>query len=291
MDGRARRIVVVGSKSICLRVLRTVLGVGAVVSGVITIDDGSDTRSRFADLVATAELNSIPVALAARRQDADEAWRELDPSLVIVAGWYWLIHPGLLEGRTVVGFHNSLLPRYRGGAPLVWAMIAGERQVGVSMFELDAGMDSGPLWGQAVVGVGPDDYVGDVLPRIEDASERLLGLRLPDLLAGEGRPVAQTGEPTYCAQRHSEDGRIDWTRPADRVRDFIRAQSSPYPGAFTERAGKRVTIWRADVGPAALGAPGHVIGGAIVCGDRRTIVPLATAIEKSDAGQVHTGAR
>lgn len=270
-------LTVLGSKSIGLSIAQEVRRIEPDAR-ILTFDDREDSRSRHDDLTALgARVLADP-----KHPDVGDA------ALVIVAGWYWLLGREALEDRRVVGIHNSLLPRYRGGSPLVWAMIRGDRQVGVSLFELVSGMDAGPIWGQTRLEVGPDEMVGNVLPRLEAAAIDLLRDALPTL-----RDPAAAGTPqdddaaTFCAQRASADGRIDWSWSAQRIHDFVRAQSRPYPGAFTECQGRRITIWETRlIDQTYFGSPGQIIAGGVICGDARPIQVLDSSVALPRSGRL-----
>ena len=224
------------------------------VTGVVTLDDRTDTRSRYADFKGIG-------AHVVSKSEATEVIRSLDADLILVAGWYWRIK-GVTQ-RRFIGIHHSLLPKYRGGSPLVWALMRGELTVGTSLFSLTDGMDEGDLWAQARVPVG-NGYIGEVSQACDSAALQLLPFLFQNV-----QPIPQDHRhATYCAQRNPADGEIDWTLPAREVVRFIRAQSTPYPGAFTYCGEEPVTIWRASVSPLRYhGTPGQVIGRMVMCGD------------------------
>ncbi len=258
------RVLFVGSKRQGLQALRSVQA--AVVDslvGLVTIDDRDDARSVFDELLSTAAVSGIPGVVATSRSDSEARISEFQPDLVVVVGWYWLLSSEILSLPRLgfVGVHNSLLPRYRGSSPLVWALIRGDQQVGSSLFGFADRMDAGPIWAQRSLPVEPHDYVGDVLARLEVATVEMLSSTLPGILNGTAVPSIQDeAGATYCAPRAAEDGEIDWQRSDTDVYRFVRAQSSPYPGAFTTVGSKKLTIWRAR--PATepfLGTPGQVV--------------------------------
>lgn len=175
---------------------------------------------------------------------------QLKPDLILVAGWYYMASQDLrkVAPKGAVGLHGSLLPKYRGGAPLVWAIINGEKEGGLSLFYLSDGVDDGDLIGQERFPVAEKDTIADALVKLEDAAERLLERYLPLLAKGTVPRVPQNhAEATVFPQRSPADGEIDWSWPAKRIRDFIRAQTRPYPGAFTRIGGKKVILWDAEV--------------------------------------------
>jgi methionyl-tRNA formyltransferase len=239
-----------GSKQIGLAVLREMHRLAPkYLVGAMTIDDRSDARSVYTDLVAFCAGCGLALKTVPNRTEAEAVIAELRPDLCIVVGWYWLISRPTLESVTAGfhGIHNSLLPRYRGGSPLVWQMINGEPRAGYSIFRLTPGMDDGPIWTQGSVPIESEDYIADVVRNLEHEAVAAFGKVYGLLLDGRRRPEAQSGRTSFCAQRTPADGLIDWSLPAPRVFDFVRAQSEPYPGAFTHLHGSKLIIWRARV--------------------------------------------
>jgi methionyl-tRNA formyltransferase len=264
--------------------------------GAITIDDRQDVRTAFDEISAFCNTHGIPFFVATNRTHAETLIRELNPELCMVSGWYWLIGSTVLNSvrHGFIGTHFSLLPKYRGGSPLVWALINGESEVGVSFFSFVEGVDAGRIWAQKLVPVGPDDYVGDILARLEAATLATLDTGYRGILNGEVQPVEQDHSgATYCAMRFPGDGEIYWRSPAADVYNFIRAQSHPYPGAFTWLEGTRLTIWRARRDNAIhYGTPGQVAlvtsdGVHVVCGDHHVVI-LETVERNGIAGDART---
>lgn len=167
--------------------------------------------------------------------------------LLLVLGWHFLLPQRLrqLAAKGAAGVHASLLPKYRGGAPLVWAIINGEKQVGATFFYLNDGVDDGDVIGQALVPVTPEDTIATVYSKVTAASVDLLKTMLPRVADGSAPRLPQDRtQASIYPQRSPADGEIDWNQPAARIHDFVRAQTKPYPGAFTWLAGEKVTIWR-----------------------------------------------
>jgi methionyl-tRNA formyltransferase len=229
---------------------------------VVTYDDSADARS---EVHALAQLPQTTVLEDGR--NAGSLLADLAVDRILVAGWYWRIPPSVTDRELAIGIHHSLLPKYRGGSPLVWALINGD-PVGTSLFTLSGQMDAGPLWGQRRVEAG-EGYIGDVVEACNAAALELL----PVLLDPAARPVAQNeADASWCAARTADDGLIDWREPAQAISRRIRAQSRPYPGAYTYSRTDRVRIWRAS--PLSItyyGEPGTVVGDFVVCGDNHPI--------------------
>jgi methionyl-tRNA formyltransferase len=265
------------------------------IVSIITFDDRSDTRHVFQELHCYGEQQRIPVVVTHGAADLNAAVRAADAELAIVCGWYSMIGADVRAAvrRGFIGVHNSLLPRYRGAAPLVWAMLHGEREVGLSMYTLTSGMDDGDVWAQTSTPVGPDEYIGDVLTRLEDACDEMIRRVYPRIVNDEVAPVPQdASKATYGTVRHRDYGWIQWRDPAERIQRWIRAQSRPYPGAFTSCDGRRLTIWKAHVFSSPYyGRPGEVVRGParetmVIAGDDRALVIDEMQL---DDGPIETG--
>lgn len=172
--------------------------------------------------------------------------RVLEPEAFVVAGWYHMIPKSWRDLAPAYGLHASLLPDYSGGAPLVWAMINGESTAGITLFQMDEGVDSGPIVAQSEEPIHDRDTIATLYERIEVKGRALLAEFLPKLAAGDAvcRPQSSKNR-RVMPQRSPEDGRIDWTQDSRFIDRFIRAQTRPYPGAFSTLVDKRVTIWAA----------------------------------------------
>jgi methionyl-tRNA formyltransferase len=196
--------------------------------------------------------------------DIAQAVRDTSAVAALLAGWYHMV-PGRIRQlfpRGCFGVHASLLPRYRGGAPLNWALLNGDTEAGVSLFELADGVDYGVLYDQRRFPIGPDDYIGDVLRTAEAVILEMLADAIPPLLTGSLKGRAQEGVTSYSLQRGPSDGVIDWRRPAADIARLVRSISRPYPGAHTTLDGMPLVIWRARVAeraPRVYGAPGQIV--------------------------------
>lgn len=199
--------------------------------------------------------------LAASAAEANQAITADPPDLVLVCGWYFLIPPVVLGTSKFLGIHNSLLPKYRGGAPLVWAMINGEQRVGSSLFGFTPGMDDGPVYLQVVVEPGLDDTIGDALATLEQCFVAALPGAWAGIISGENLGTEQDhGAATFCGQRTPRDGLVDWRSEAAQVHDFIRAQSHPYPGAFARAGAETIHLWCSHPDERTYyGRPGQVL--------------------------------
>ena len=209
------------------------------------------TNVLHADFEKLAQAWGVPhVVMQGSAKDPQlvEMLRGWRPDLFLVVGWYHVVPRAWRDLAPAYGMHGSLLPAYRGGAPLVWAMINGEREAGITFFQLDDGIDSGAIVGQRAVPILLNDTIASLYARIEEAGRAILVETLPQLIAGTcpHRPQASaTG--AVMPQRAPADGAIDWQRPSLDIYNFIRAQTRPYPGAFTHVDGHRIHIWQAKL--------------------------------------------
>lgn len=229
---------------------------------VFTVNDEPDMRSAFRGISAFCEEAAIPLSTASEPDDISAVLERHGVDFLFVCGWYRLL-PERLLGRLAggaMGIHHSLLPRYKGGAPLVWAIINGESEVGSSLFIFSDAMDAGDLLLQVRTPLFDQDTIATVSARLEMMMIDELSRAWPDILSGRQEPMPQNfSDSTFCSQRSHEDGVIDWTKPADKLHNFIRAQSPPYPGAFTYLWGKKLIIRSAAVfGYPCFGPPGQV---------------------------------
>lgn len=259
-----RSAVFLGSKPFGLAILKTLIAAEPALDWVILHpDDVSDPRSNYPAYQAFAAEVGIELKRVANRAEAERALSERPYDVGFVCGWYWLFGDRFVgaEASPLYGIHNSLLPRYRGGAPLVWSIINGEPEVGGSLFRLTPRMDDGDIVLQVKVPVKQDSTIADLLGDIEAAFLRKLPKVWADIVSGQANLIQQDHEmATFCAQRRPEDGEIDWLSTAQDVHNFIRGQSSPYPCAFTFCADTKIFIDAAYVFSGQyFGRPGQIV--------------------------------
>lgn len=239
------RGVVFAYSEVGFRCLQTLLDAGVDVPLVFTHEDAPSERQWFRSVArlagergvetATPTDPSAPPWLARVAALAPEYlfcfyYRQMiDPRLIACARW------------AALNLHGSLLPKYRGRAPINWAILNGETETGATLHHMVAKPDAGPIVAQERVPIGIDDTALDVSLAVADAAARLIGRELPRLAAGApiGREM-DLSQGSYFGARRPEDGRIDWARPAASVHNLIRAVAPPFPGAFTELKGRRL---------------------------------------------------
>ena len=218
----------------------------------------------WADSVADlAHDHDIPVELR-QRPDDDLTARlaDLAPDLVVANNWRTWIPPEIftLPKHGTLNVHDSLLPAYAGFSPLIWALLNGEKEVGVTAHIMDDELDAGPIVAQKAVEVGPTDTATDLFHKTVDLIEPLVAESLDLIDSGRLQPVPQDRtKATFFHKRSIEDSRIDWSWPAEDIERLVRAQSDPYPNAFTYYRGERLRITRAFVTEKTYGGtPGRV---------------------------------
>ncbi len=194
--------------------------------------------------------------------DCVEILRSLDLDLLVTAAFGQLLRPVVLRIPRLgcVNVHASLLPKYRGAAPIPWALIHGERETGVTTFLMDEGMDTGPILLQRRVEIGPDETAGELEERLARLGAELAVETVEKLWRGEIEPQPQPLGGSLAPKLHKEDGRIRWEWEAWRIHNLVRGLS-PKPGAYTTWAGDLVKILRTHVveKDGQAGPPGSVL--------------------------------
>jgi methionyl-tRNA formyltransferase len=232
--------------------LRAIVEAGHDVRLVVTQPD--KRRGRGASLLPSpvkAEALALGLPVTERVEDVVDAGAELG----VVVAFGRLIKPGVLAKVPMVNVHFSLLPRWRGAAPVERAILAGDAETGVCLMTLEEGLDTGPVHAREVVPIGPDETAGELRAQLVEIGT---GLLLAQLADGLGPPVRQQGEVTYAAKIEPEELHLDWTQPAIQIHRVVRLGR-----AWTTFRGKRLQIRRvrllAATGPAD-GEPGLLDG-------------------------------
>jgi len=258
-----------GTPEFAVPSLRAVCKSGCRVLAVVTQPDRPSGRGK--------SLKPSPVKVAAQELDCPllqpesirtEAFREaiqaLEPDFLVVVAFGQILPPALLRVPRfgAVNVHPSLLPKYRGPAPIQWAILNGERETGVTVIRMDAGMDTGDRVLCSPVAIRPGETTVTLHDRLAREGARVLVSALEGLRSGALKGVPQDhSQATYAPLLKKQDGRIDWTRTARELDCFVRGMN-PWPGAFTFLGGRRLVIHRARRCPAPPGRlPGSVLPG------------------------------
>jgi methionyl-tRNA formyltransferase len=210
-----------------------------------------------------AEWPEPPPLLQPERVNAPEVIARLQsppPDLFVSAAFGQIFRPALLEVPRIgsINLHASLLPKYRGAAPVQHALLNGERETGITVIWMDAGMDTGDMLLQRPVSIGTDDTAGDLSARLSEVAAEAL-LEALDLIASGQAPRTPQDDAraTAAPMIRRADAEIDWSRPAAAIHHLVRAMN-PWPGAFTHHHGKLLKVLRAD----EVAAPGSGAGRA-----------------------------
>ena len=272
---------------------------GAEVVGVVTlpgpIDPNRSGQCSFGEIAAELGARLIETA-DVNSPDTIAAIREVDPDLIFVVGWSQLVLDEFigLPRHGVFGMHPTLLPRHRGRAAIPWAILSGLAKTGVTLFEIaDGTADSGAIVGQVEVPIEHDETATTLYDKVTAAHLELVREYVPKLLDGTAERTRQdTRRASSWPKRAPGDGIIDWETRAPYLYDWVRAQTRPYPGAFTYLGEDRLIVWQAR--PVALDeeAPAGTVvalddGDAVVaCGEGGLVLE-----EVEGAGEIAVGVR
>lgn len=259
------RVIVFGYQTWGYRTLQAILGSKHDVILAVTHPTGDNPYEQmWSDSVEELARDAgIPVRIA-KRPDSDliAAIDDLDPDIIVANNWRTLLPPEIYARPRfgTLNIHDSLLPAYAGFSPLIWALINGESHVGVTAHMMDEHLDTGPIIAQQSVAVGPRDRTVDLFHRTVDLIEPLVVRALDVLERGEEAGVPQNpANATYFHKRTERDSHIDWSWPPEAIDRLIRAQSDPYPNAFTYFRGQRLRVVEAGLSQIRYGGtPGRV---------------------------------
>ncbi len=242
------RLAFLGTPEMAVPPLRALVADGHDVRLVVTRAD--KRRGRGGSLMPSpvkAAANELGLPVTDQVDEVIDAGAELG----VVVAFGRLIKPHVLDALPMVNVHFSLLPRWRGAAPLERAILAGDTETGVCLMELEEGLDTGPVYACERLDIGPEETADELRARLVDAGTRLL---IDSLREGLGTPTPQEGEPTYADKIDPAEHHIDWTEPAEQVHRVVRAG-----GAWTTFRGKRLKVLSARLSSNGL-EPGAVDG-------------------------------
>jgi methionyl-tRNA formyltransferase len=246
------RAVVFAYHNVGVRCLKVLLAHGVDVPLVVThVDDASETQwfGSVADVAADYGIASI-ASVDPNGPDSVARIASLSPDFLFSFYYRRMLGAELLAlpPRGALNMHGSLLPKFRGRAPVNWAVLAGERATGATLHYMTAKADEGDIVAQTAVPILPDDSAREVFDKVTVAAEMTLDRTLPLLVAGTAPRVAQDPRAgSYFGGRSPEDGIIDWARDAASIHNLVRAVAPPYPGAFTSVDGVPARILRTHV--------------------------------------------
>lgn len=256
-----KRIVYLGTPAEAVPLLSALHEAGHEVAFVVTQPDRRRTRGGDLDPspVKRAALElGLAVHAPARAGEVVDELRISGAELGVVVAFGQLLGPEVLEclPHGFVNVHYSLLPRWRGAAPVERAILAGDAETGVCLMQIDEGLDTGPLFASARTAVRADDTAGTLKARLTELAVELVLEQLEAI--PRLRPMPQVGEPTYADKLTVEEFGLDWSRTADELERLVRA-GNPRPGAWARVGGRRLKVLAAHVAEGTGGPPGRLL--------------------------------
>jgi len=250
------RTIVFAYHTIGARALAALLARGEHVVAVVTHADDPAEGDWFESVAGLARAHGLPCLTPSSPNlpEVADSLRPLAPDLVLSVWYRRLLGPALLALPRVaaLNLHGSLLPRYRGRAPLNWVLVNGETRTGVTLHHMNEAADAGDIVGQRPIDIAPDDTALTLYQRMVKEGVDLLLESWPAVVAGTAPRLPQDhARATLVPPRRPEDGRVEWTWPATRIANMIRAVTHPFPGAFVGDGRARLWLWGGSPRPAA----------------------------------------
>jgi methionyl-tRNA formyltransferase len=277
------RIVFMGTPEFACPTLRTLIERGEQVVAVVTQPDrpkGRGQQTLPPPVKLLAQEHGIPVLqpVKVRHPDAIEEIRLLSPDLIVVVAFGQILPKALLEipARGCINVHASLLPRYRGAAPLNWCIINGETETGVTTMMMDVGLDTGDMLLKSATPIDPDEDTSSLHDRLSRIGAELLAKTLDQLSEGRLVPEKQDDALTcYAPMLKKEDGLIDWGKDAPGIKNLVRGMT-PWPGAYSYLDDKLLKVYRVQ-SASGQGTPGEVLavgrdGIEVACGEGSVVI-------------------
>ncbi len=279
-----RSLIFMGTPPLAATVLEALIAEPAWnISAVVTQPDqpkGRDLKLQPSAVKELALRKNLPVLQPqrAREESFIEQVRALAPDLIVVAAYGQILPQALLDvpRHGCLNVHTSLLPKYRGAAPIQWAILNGDAETGVTIMKMDAGLDTGAIVSEARTAITAEDNSQTLHDRLAQHGGALLVRTIPDYVAGKIIPQPQPAEgSSYARKIKKEDGRLDWSQPARVLWNRVRGLT-PWPGTFsflqTDGLPLLLKIWRAEMVADAQGTPGEILsanrdGLTVACGE------------------------
>ncbi len=287
-----KRVVFLGTPQFAVPTLEKMVGAGYEVPLVVTQPDRP--KGRGGALAASpVKQSALRMGLEVfqpervRRPEGQARLAEIAPDAMVVVGYGQIIPQSIIDmaPRGIINVHASLLPKYRGAAPIQWAVANGETRTGVTTMRIDAGLDTGDMLLKAETEIGPEETAIELGARLAPMGADLLIETLAGLSAGTIVPEKQdASQATYAPILKKEDGRIVWSRPAREIHNQVRGLL-PWPGAYTQFRGQTMNVWKARIPgiPGTKGIPGMFVPGlrrpTVTCGDGNCIEFLEVQLE------------
>ncbi|MGD0073116.1 MAG: formyltransferase [Candidatus Binataceae bacterium] len=246
----------------CMEVL---LEIGAPIAALFTHRDNPGEEIWWRSCAALAASRGVP---AFTPETIDSAWiarvAALKPAVFYSFSYRNLLSEDLLNLASIaaLNLHPSMLPRYRGRAPVNWVLVNGERETGVTLHHMVARADAGDIVAQRAVAIEDSDTALTLYHKLVPLGAELVREYHPLIVAGRApRHRQDLSQGNYCGRRRPDDGRIDWNWPARRIFNLVRAVTHPYPGAFCFASGRKLYVWQARIAheDGVRGEPGTII--------------------------------
>jgi len=259
------RLIFLGTPAFAVPTLERIVNAGHQVLCAVTQPDRPSGRGRqlaAPPMKIAAQTLGIPVYQPerVRRPEAVDHLRSFAPDAMVVVGYGQIIPQSVIDipQLGIINVHASLLPKYRGAAPVQWAIVNGETRTGVTTMRIDAGLDTGDMLLKAETEIGPEESAIELGERLAVLGADLLVKTLEGLDKGTITPLKQdAAQATYAPILKKEDGRIDWSLPAQVIHNRVRG-FQPWPGAFAGFRGQKVHIWKSRTAGLQCGTPGRI---------------------------------
>jgi methionyl-tRNA formyltransferase len=250
-------------------VLKKLIAEKAAIAGILCLVEDPHEEQYHLKVSAIAQEHAIPIFYSTVVKPPEYAaiLQKIKPDIAFAIGWRYLIKQSAYcippQGTCII--HDSLLPKYRGFAPMNWAIINGEQETGVTLFYITEGIDAGPIIDQLVLPIKIEDTAKTVDDNIIMLYEKIISKNLSALATGQIKSTPQDASiATYTCKRTPEDGKINWSATALAIYNLIRGLTHPFPGAYTLLNGKKIFIWAAELSARqdtySGNIPGRVVG-------------------------------
>jgi methionyl-tRNA formyltransferase len=281
------RAVVFAYHDVGVNCLKALLNAGIQIDLVVTHQDDPNENVWFGSVAKLCQDKNIPYITpnANELSDLSEKIKALAPDYIFSLYYRHMIPAQILACAKIaaLNMHGSLLPKFRGRAPVNWAILHGETETGATLHVMEAKPDAGDIVGQSAVSIGPEETATDVFEKVSGAAVEVISRVLPELIQGKvPRKPNELQKGSYFGGRKPADGQIHWNQTASQVHNLVRAVAPPYPGAFTEHDGKTMIVAKTSLkGPFPanlnLGATGiQVVDNRVfgICGDHQVVEVL-----------------
>jgi len=293
------RILFFGYSEVGYECLSLLLERGHSVVALFTHEDNPNEKIWFKTPALAARARGIPIFTPPKIGTPEwiERIAALKPDLILSVYYRNMISTRILDLAPLGAFnmHGSLLPKYRGRAPINWAVLRGEPRIGMTLHRMVRAPDAGAVVDSEGVDIGPRDTAGDAFRKVLPCARAVLSRQIDALLAGTAKETPQDeSQATYFSGRTPEDGRIAWRETSAQIFNLIRAVTDPYPGAFTDIGGARLVIWWAEIDSPPVrgryGTPGEILSvSPLVVATGDGALELTRTEWRGTAPQLHLG--